>query len=114
MQVTLVWSIREQPDDEDTDLHEFGLFYFRLVESITPPEDSAIPAVWVRFTEVSQIETLQFHCPDARLGPAHSFTEGLVLTQTVEEAQALCKKLERIFLDAEMKELLDEDVMEDY
>jgi len=114
MQVKIVWAIREQPDDEDTDLHEFGLFYFRLIELEAPPEEMAIPAVWVRFTNVSQIETLQFHCPDARLGPAHSFTGGLVLTKNQEEAEMLCKKLNQIFMDAEMKEMLDEDVMEDY
>ena len=114
MQVTIVWAIREQPDDEDTDLREFGLFYFRLIESAAPPEEAATPAVWVRFSDVSQIEMLQFHCPEARLGPSHSFTEGLVLTEHLEEAEALCKKLERLNLTAEMKEILDEDVMEDY
>jgi len=114
MQVTMVWAIREKPDDEDTTLHEFGLFYFSLIESTTAPVDGATPAVWVRFSDSSQIETLQFHCPDARLGPSHSFTEGLVLTEHLEEAEALCKKLEKISLDAVMKEMLDEDVMEDY
>jgi hypothetical protein len=114
MQVTIVWAIREQPDDEDTDLCEFGLFYFRLIESSSPPEESATSAVWVRFSDSSQIETLQFHCPDARLGPSHAFTEGLVLTKDKDEAEALCKKLNQVFMDAEMKEILDEDVMEDY
>ncbi len=111
MEVKIIFAIREQPDDEDTDLHEFGLFYFRLVES---EEVSATPAVWVRFSDSSQIETLQFHCPDARLGPSHSFSQALVLTKDTEEAEVLCKKLTRLFMDAEMKELLDEDVMEDY
>jgi len=121
MQVTVVFAIREQPDDEDTNLHEFGLIYFRLIESATFSETTAVPAVWVRFSDVRQIEMLQFHCPDARIGPSHSFTEGLVLTKDLEEAEALCKKLGRGFagpgkknMDIEMKEMLDEDVLEDY
>lgn len=114
MQVTIVWAIQEQPDDEDTDLREFGLFYFRLIESSPPPEESATAAVWVRFSDSSQIETLQFHCPDARLGPSHAFTEALVLTKDWQEAEVVCKKLNQVFMDAEMKEILDEDVMEDY
>jgi hypothetical protein len=114
MKVSIVWAIREQPDDENEDLYEFGLFYFRLIDATTPKEEMAVPAILVRFSDVSQIETLQFHCPFARLGPSHAFTEGLVLTKDLEEAGTLCKKLERIFMDAEMKEMLDDDVMEDY
>ena len=114
MQVKVVWAVREKPTEDATYIHEFNLFYFSLVESDIPPSDKAVPAVWVRFSESSQIETLQFHCPNARLGPSHSFTEGLVLTENVEEAEALCQKLAQIFLDAEMKEVFDEDTMEDY
>jgi len=114
MKVETVWAICEQPDDEDKKLHEFGLAYFRLIESVIPPEEEATPAVWIHFSDVSQIDTLQFHCPGAKLGPSHAFTEGLVLTKDMEEAEALCKKLNQMLMDAEMKELLDEDVMEDY
>jgi hypothetical protein len=116
MQVEVVHAIQTRPDDEDPNLHEFGLFYYELTEA-EAEVDCGIgekPAVWVRFSDVSQIETLQFHCPDAKLGPSHSFTEALVLTDSLDAAKKLCKKIEHLFVDAQMKEMFGEDTLEDY
>ncbi|MEK7285746.1 MAG: hypothetical protein AAB035_00390 [Nitrospirota bacterium] len=111
MKVDVVYAIQTRPDDEDPLLHEFGLLYFEFAELET---DRAKPAVWVRFSDVNQIETLQFHCPDAKLGPSAAFTEALILTDSLDAANALCKKIEHFLTDAQMKEIFGEDTLEDY
>ncbi len=116
MQLKVIYAVQAIPDDEDPELHEFGLRYFRFIEAepdVNCP-DGGKPAVWIRFSDVSQIETLQFHCPEAKLGPSHAFTEALVTIASIEEAEKLSKKIGQIFTDAEMKEVFDEDTMEDY
>ncbi len=116
MQVAVIQVIQVSPDDENPDLHEFGLRYFKFMETGLKPDpvEGAKPALWVRFSEVSQIETLQFHCPEAKLGPSHAFTEALVITESVEEAGRLRKKIGTLFADAQMQEVFGEDDMEDY
>jgi hypothetical protein len=116
MQVEVVYAVQSPPDDEDPALHEFGLLYFGLTEVESGMDCAAgeKPAVWIRFSDVSQIETLQFHCPDAKLGPSHSFKEALVIAESVEDAKKLCKKIEHLFVDAQMKEMFGEDTLEDY
>ncbi len=115
MQIEKIRVLQERPDDEDLDLHEFGLIYYRFLEneSDMDSQEAVQDAVWVRFSEASQIETLRFQCPDAKLGPVESFTEALILAASPEEAETLCKKIERLYIDSEMKEVFDEDTLED-
>ena len=106
MQVEIIRVIKEPPSDEDDpNLHEFGLIYYRF---ITEGEDGDLQeiaenAVWVRFSAASQIETIRFHYPEATLGPVQSFTEALILTSTYEEAETACKKIARFWSRSDFK-----------
>ena len=122
MKIQTVWAVKVMPDDENEDLHEFALSWYRF--SKDPAEiDSALkvpakPAVWVKFSKLEQLELVQSNFPEAKLGPASSFAEAILFAESWEKAQALRKKVYAVLRDEEeadeMGQILKEDTMEDY
>ena len=122
MIIKLVGAVKVAPQDDDT-IHELGLTWYRFEEF---PEISAIPAhgpvvrpaVWIKFSEVEQLERIQGAYPEARLGPAGSFNEALIFAESREKGEELEKKVMRLLQgDKEvddMEAMLREDTMEDY
>jgi len=122
MKIQTVWAVKVMPDDEAEDLHEFGLSWYRFSKdpaAIDPVlKIPAKPAVWIKFSKLEQLELTQSNFPEAKLGPAASFTEGILFAESWEKAQLLQKKVSRALRDEEeedeMGEILKEDTMEDY
>ena len=108
-EIQTVWALRLPPDDDATDLHEFFLSWYRLTpatpstpstdDSAAPPSapPPAQPAVWIKLGKVEHLEIVQTFYPEARLGPAASFNNGLIFTESWAAAQSLQKKIERHF-----------------
>ena len=121
MKVQAVWAVKVVPDDEAEGLHEFSLAWYRFT---TDPGDidptlkvPARPAVWVKFSKVEQLELMQSSFPEAKLGPAGSFTEALHFADNWARAQELQKRVAAALKDEEeddMGRILKEDTMEDY
>lgn len=122
MKIKAVWAVRVVPEDEDETLHEFALAWYRLTED---PDDvdpnlkiPAQPAVWVKFSKFEQLESMQAHFPEAKLGPVSSYTEAILFAESPEAARALQKKVYGALRDEEEEDeidrLLKEDTMEDY
>lgn len=122
MKIETVWAVKVEPDDENDDLHEFGLSWYRFSgdpAAIDPVlKVPARPAVWVKFSRLEHLELVQSNFPEAKLGPAASFTEAILFVGSREEAYALQKKVEALLRgdeeDDEMGRILKEDAMEDY
>ncbi len=118
--VYAVMATQVPPDEEDEGLHEFSLYWYRFTDnpaSVDPRLSARTrPAVWVRFKEISQLETLQGSYPEARLGPSSSYTEALIFSESWEEAKQLQKKVATLLSQNEddtLKGLLAEDTLED-
>ncbi len=120
MDVRFIWAEKVPPDDQAEGLHEFGLSWYRFAEepSGLDPSLAPVPAVWVKFDAVEQLEIIQARFPEAKLGPASSFTEALIFAENRERAKTLQKNLIALLGsredDAAMEEILREDTMEDY
>ncbi|MBI3805031.1 MAG: hypothetical protein HY282_14870 [Nitrospirae bacterium] len=122
MKIQTVWAVKVVPDDEDEALHEFALSWYRFTKDSAETDPvlkiPARPAVWVKFSKVDHIELMQSNFPEAKLGPASSFTEAILFTESWEKAQALQKKIYGVLRDEEeedeMGQILKEDTMEDY
>ena len=122
MKIQTVWAVKVVPDDEAEDLHEFGLSWYRFAKEPTEIDPAlkipAKPAVWVKFSKLEQLELMQSSFPEAKLGPAGSFTEGILFAESWEKAQALQKKVNAVLRDEaeedEMGKIIKEETMEDY
>jgi len=114
-----VWALQVLPDDEDEDLHEFALSWYRF----TPDSDwveptlksSPRPAVWVRFGTVEHLARLQAGFPEARLGPSSKYTEALIFSENWQAAHSLRERiLDALQEEDGMDEVIREDTLEDY
>jgi hypothetical protein len=121
MNVQAVWVVKVVPDDEAEELHEFSLSWYRFTNDPAEIDPTlkipARPAVWVKFSKVEHLELMQSDFPDAKLGPASSFTEALLFADDWDRAQALQKKVTAVLKGEdgdEMGRILKEDAMEDY
>lgn len=122
MKIETVWAVKVIPDDEAEDLHEFALSWYRFSDNPADTDPTlkvpAKPAVWIKFSKVEHLELTQSTFPEAKLGPASSFTEALLFTETMEKAKALQKKVKEVLRgedeEDEMGRILKEDAMEDY
>jgi hypothetical protein len=122
VEIKLVWTIKEAPQEQNEELHELGLGWYRFKQNPGDFEKSiqakARPAVWIHFSQIEELDRIQGAFPDAPLGPASSFTEALIFADSLEEGEALKKRITRLLegnreVD-EMEALLREDTMEDY
>jgi hypothetical protein len=118
--VKAVWAIQAPPDDEDDTLHEFALRYYRFSASAEEGNPllriPAKPAVFIQFRKLEQLKIIQHQFPEAKLGPASAFTEGILFTKSWEEATRLQEKVRSTLLeeaDDEMAETHAEDTLED-
>lgn len=121
MKIQTVWAVKVVPDDEAEDLHEFGLSWYRFAKEPTEIDPvlkiPAKPAVWVKFSKLEQLELMQSDFPEAKLGPAGSFTEGILFAESWDKAQGLQKKVLSVLLgegEDEMGKIIKEETMEDY
>lgn len=121
MKVEAVWAVKVVPDDEAEGLHEFSLSWYRFTKDPSDVDSvikaPARPAVWVKFSKMDHLEEMQLRFPDAKLGPASSFTEALLFADTWARAQELQKKVAAALKgeeEDEMGRILKEDAMEDY
>ncbi len=119
-EVQTVMATQVPPDDEEQGLHEFFLYWYRFTDrpELVDPALSARtrPAVWVRFREISHLETLQAHYSEARLGPSSSYTEALIFSESWEEAKQLQKSIATLLAQDEeetLGDLIAEDTLED-
>jgi hypothetical protein len=123
MTIKLIWAFKIAPqDDEAKNSHEFGLSWYRFEDEIgyfeKSLQQSVRPAVWIKFSQIKQLERIQGAYPEAKLGPADSFTEALLFAENWEQGKALEKKV-TLLLEMEkevdeMEAILREDSMEDY
>ena len=122
MWIKLIWSIKIPPQDDLNGLHELGLSWYRFEEKIENFEkklqNAALPAVWIKFNRIEQMERLQSVYPEAKLGPATSFNEALIFADSLEHGEEIRKKVTSLFemgkeVD-EMEAVFREDSMEDY
>ncbi len=123
MTIKLIWALKIAPQDDAVEnSHEFGLSWYRFEDDIGAFEkslqQSVHPAVWIRFSQIEQLERIQGAYPEAKLGPASSFTEALLFAENWEQGKALEKKatllLEMEKEVDEMEAILREDTLEDY
>jgi hypothetical protein len=121
MKIQTVWAVKVMPDDEAEQLHEFGLSYYRFATDSTETDPvlkiPARPAVWVKFSKVDQLELMQTSFPEAKLGPAGSFTEAILFAESWEKSEALQKKVQAALRgegEDEMGKIIKEETMEDY
>ncbi|NKE71125.1 hypothetical protein [Candidatus Manganitrophus noduliformans] len=121
MKIQTIWAVKVVPDDEAEDLHEFGLSWYRFakepIETDPVLKIPAKPAVWVKFSKLEQLELMQSDFPEAKLGPAGSFTEGILFAESWDKAEALRKKVHAVLLgegEDEMGKIIKEETMEDY
>jgi hypothetical protein len=122
MKIQTVWAVKVMPDDEAEELHEFSLSWYRFAKD--PAEVDPVlkipaqPAVWVKFSKLEHLERMQSDFPEARLGPAGSFTEGILFAESWEKAEALQKKVDAVLRgggkEDEMGKIIKEETMEDY
>lgn len=117
-QVKAVMATQVPPDDDDESLHEFFLYWYFFTEDPQEREDPrrTRPAVWVRFGEVSHLKAIQFHYPDARLGPSSSYTEALIFTETWDTAKQLAENVSALLIQEQEEtigEIIEEDTLED-
>ncbi len=118
--IKATWAVQVPPDDENPDLHEFFLLYYRFsdTEDDIDPDFMlpARPVVAMKFREIEQLKKIQNQFPEAKLGPSSAFTEGLIFTQNWEEAKQLEEKVRLIFRetdDDEIDAIHAEDTLED-
>ncbi len=116
--VKAVMAAQVPPDEEDEALHEFFLYWYRFTEGSLPASGSlrTRPAVWVKFGEVAHLEAIQANYHEAKLGPTSSYTEGLIFTETYEEAEQLTRKVATLLAQDEeetLNDILKEDTLED-
>ena len=121
MEVQAVWAVKVVPDDEAEALHEFSLSWYRFTKDPAEVDPTlkvpARPAVWVKFSKVAQLELMQSSFPDAKLGPAGSFTEALHFADNWARVRELQKRIIVTLKEDEGEEIgkiLKEDTMEDY
>jgi hypothetical protein len=122
MMTKLVWALKVSPRDDAEGLHELGLSWYRFENEIKHFEESlqpsARPAVWIKFSQIEQLDRVQRAYPEVKLGPADSFTEALIFSENWEEGEELEKTvlilLEKGDENDEMEGILREDSMEDY
>lgn len=122
MKIQTVWAVKVVPDDEAEGLHEFGLSWYRFANNSTETDPvlkiPAKPAVWVKFSKLEHLELMQSDFPEAKLGPAGSFTEGILFAESWEKAEALYKKVQTVLRgeegEDEMGKIIKEETMEDY
>lgn len=122
MKIQTVWAVKVVPDDEAEGLHEFGLSWYRFAKEPTETDPvlkiPAKPAVWVKFSKLEQLERMQSDFPEAKLGPAGSFTEGILFAESGEKAETLLKRVRAVLggeeEEDEMGKIIKEETMEDY
>jgi hypothetical protein len=121
MKIEAVWAVKVVPDDEAEGLHEFSLSWYRFTKDPAEVDPTlkipARPAVWVKFSKVEQLELMQSSFPEAKLGPAGSFTEALHFADNWARANELQKRITATLKEEEEEEMgkiLKEDTMEDY
>ena len=122
MAVKLVWALKVAPRDDAEGLHEVGLSWYRFENEIEnfdkTLQPSARPAVWIKFSQIEQLERIQRNYPEVKLGPADSFNEALLFSDKWEEGVELEKKIHLLLEKEEegddMEEMIREDTMEDY
>lgn len=120
--IETTWAFQVPPNEETEDLHEFALVWYRFSGDSTEVDPvlkrPALPVVWIRFGKVEELEQIQRHFPEAKLGPSSRFSEGLLIAQSWEEAQELEKRVRAMFRPDEaskaLGEVIEEDTMEDY
>lgn len=118
----LVWALKVAPRDNTDGLHELGLSWYRFEDQLGDFDKSlqstVRPAVWIKFSQIEQLDRLQRAYPDIKLGPADSFNEALLFSDQGEDGEALKEKiillLEKGDENDEMEGILREDTMEDY
>ncbi|MFI5303750.1 MAG: hypothetical protein ACHQYP_03035 [Nitrospiria bacterium] len=122
MTVKLVWALKIAPQDDLEGVHELGLGWYRFEDEKGHSDQSlhqaARPAVWVKFNHSEQLERIQNAFPEAKLGPAASFTEALIFAESWDTGKTLEKKV-HLLLEGEkegddMEAFFREDTMEDY
>ena len=124
MEIRTVWAEKSAPPDGDDEsavpaLHEFGLSWYRFsqIAPATVGRYPAVAAVWIRFRALSELETIQTYFPEAKLGPAASFTEALIFADDWKGGEALHCRLvalvERQQAAAEMDKIIKEETLED-
>ncbi|MFY9270689.1 MAG: hypothetical protein WAO55_13185 [Candidatus Manganitrophaceae bacterium] len=117
MKIQTVWAVKVVPDDENDHLHEFALSWYRFTSDSTETDPviklPAQPAVWVKFSKVDQLEKMQSSFPEAKLGPASSFTEAILFAESGKAAGALRERVETLLRDEEGPDLLGEILKEE-
>jgi hypothetical protein len=121
MKIQTVWAVKVVPDDEAEDLHEFGLSWYRFAKDPADMDSvlkiPARPAVWVKFSKLEHLELMQSDFPEAKLGPAGSFIEGILFADSWAAAQTLQKKVHAVLggdaEENEMGKINKEETMED-
>ncbi len=122
MVIKRVLAVKVPPQEDGEGIHELGLTWYRFEDKIEnsdmPFKESARPAVWIKFSQVEQLERIQGAYPEAKLGPASSFTEALIFAENWEKGDELQKKVTLLLQNTgevdEMEAMLREDTMEDY
>jgi hypothetical protein len=122
MMTKLIWALKVAPQDDADGLHELGLSWYRFQNEIgdfdKSLQPSARPAVWIKFSQIDQLDRLQRAYPEVKLGPADSFNEALLFSDRWEEGEALKKNVLLLFERGEesdeMEGILREDTLEDY
>jgi len=119
MQVKAVWASRVPPDEEVEDLYEFSLYWYRFFEELGSRPSNCRPAVWIEFSRIEHLKRIQINYPEATLGPSSSYTQGLIFTETFQDAQTVQEKVlsllqnEETFEENELYNIIQSDSMED-